>query len=57
VNNKYAGFPTTAQTIMNHIGYTTAETSNSIGYKIDASSGQQNGYYDGIITYYVTMIL
>ncbi|MFA5197378.1 MAG: hypothetical protein WC437_03045 [Patescibacteria group bacterium] len=56
-NNKYAGFPITAQTIMNHVGYTTSETSTSVGYKLDVSSGQTSGYYDGIITYYVTMSL
>ena len=56
-NNKYAGFPTTAKTIMNQAGYTSGETTTSIGYKLDVNSGQNAGYYDGIIVFTVTMAL
>ena len=57
VNNKYAGFPLTAKTIMNQSGYTSGETTTSIGYKLDVDPGQKNGYYDGMIIYTVTMAL
>ncbi len=56
-NNKYAGFPSTAQTIMSQAGYTTGETTTSVGYKLDVPAGQSSGYYDGIIVYSVTMAL
>lgn len=56
-NNKYAGFPSTAQTIMNQSGYTSGETTTSVGYKLGIDSGQRSGYYDGIIIFTVTMAL
>ena len=57
INNKYAGFPPTAKTIMTQSGYTSGETITSIGYKLDVDPGQRSGYYDGIIVFTVTMAL
>ena len=56
-NNKYAGLPPTAQTIMNQSGYTAGDTTTSVGYKLDVDPGQRSGYYDGIIVFTVTMAL
>lgn len=57
VNNKYAGFPATAKTVMNQSGYTSGDTTTSIGYKLDVGPGQRTGYYDGVIVFTVTMAL
>ena len=56
-NNKYAGFPATAKTVMNQSGYTSGDTTTSIGYKLDIDPGQRHGYYDGVIVFTVTMAL
>jgi hypothetical protein len=56
-NNKYAGFPTSAQTIMAQDFYTSGDTTTSVGYKLDVPPGQLPGDYDGIIVYTVTMAL
>ena len=58
VNNKYAGFPASDQTIMLQNSYnTTGETTTSVGYKLDIPAGQASGHYDGVIIYTVTMAL
>jgi hypothetical protein len=58
VNNKYAGFPPSDQTIMVQNNYNVAgETTTSVGYKLDVPAGQGAGNYDGIIVYTVTMAL
>jgi hypothetical protein len=56
-NNKYAGFPATAQTIMDQPGYSSQATTTTVGYKLDVPAGQPPGGYDGVIVYYVTMAL
>ncbi len=50
-NNKYAGFPSSYQTIMSHNAYSASSTTTSICYKLDVPSTQQSGAYDGTITY------
>jgi len=55
--NKYAGFPADETTIMEHTGYTSAETTTSIGYKLDVQSTQVSGDYDGEVIYTATMSL
>ncbi len=53
-NNKYAGFPSSYTTIMNHASYSSTSTTTSICYKLDVPSTQRSGAYDGTITYQAT---
>ena len=54
-NNKYAGFPQTSQSIMQHNNYSATATETTIGYKLDAPSSQQAGTYQGTITIQATV--
>ncbi len=53
-NNKYAGFPSSYTTIMDHGSYSASSTTTSICYKLDVPSTQRSGAYDGTITYQAT---
>lgn len=55
--NKYAGFPADETTIMQHTGYTSSETTTSVGYKLNVQSTQVSGDYDGEVIYTATMSL
>ena len=50
-NNKYAGFPQTAQTIVSYTQYNQNATITDIAYKLDIPTTQQAGIYDGTVTY------
>ena len=54
-NNKYAGFPQTAQTIVNYTQYNQNATITDIAYKLDIPTTQQAGIYDGTVTYQATV--
>ncbi len=53
-NNKYAGFPSSYVTIMDHDSYSASSTTTSVCYKVDVPSTQRSGVYDGTITYQAT---
>ena len=54
-NNKYAGFPQTAQTIVNYTQYNQNATITAVAYKLDIPTTQQAGIYDGTVTYQATV--
>ena len=54
-NNRYAGIPQTAQSIMTTPTYSATPTETHIGYKLDVPTTQQTGIYSGIVTYQVTV--
>ena len=57
VNNKYAGVPETAGTIMTKTGYTSGADTAGIGWEADVANSQKTGTYSGDITYTATGVL
>jgi len=56
-NNKYAGVPQTATTIMTKTGYTEGADTAGIGWKVDVPNTQKTGSYSGSVTLTVTAVL
>lgn len=56
-NNKYAGFPSTAQTILEADGYSASGQNTNIGYKLAPSETQKYGRYYGHVFYQATIDL
>ena len=50
-NAKFAGFPASYDTIMNHTSYSATSTDTVIGYKLDVPTTQPSGSYTGTITF------
>ena len=54
-NNLYAGFPLYAKPIMSTAQYHDTATETVIGYKVDVTSAQSSGLYQGTVTYQATI--
>ena len=53
-NNKYAGFPSSSQTIVTTTDYKSGERTTSVGYKLTIPTNQLSGTYSGDVTYIAT---
>lgn len=56
-NNKYAGVPETATTIMTKTGYSAGADTAGIGWEVDVANTQKTGGYSGSATLTVTGVL
>lgn len=50
-NAKFAGFPSSYDTIMNYSSYSGTSTDTIVGYKLDVPTTQPSGSYSGTITF------
>lgn len=55
-NALYAGLPSAYDTIVNDTTYSASPTTAAVEFKVDVTSGQATGTYDGTATFQVTAI-